>query len=198
MATMSVMTTKCERCGTPVPSHDTVHYGDLSKYETLCTACFNRAVAERMGIAVDEARFEPVTLPDCDGRPHVLHVRRRLCGTGQVVEAFELIGDAPGGYQFGILGEVDGDPMELFAQLYERMRRGLARKHLVDDEYGTHLVFPGPVRGHISSDYGHDPEPLPVVLIDGREFTWEEFGRMLLSFEGWQFRLEILDRTDEA
>jgi len=42
---MSVMTTKCERCGTPVPPHDTVHYGDLSKYETLCTACFNRAVA---------------------------------------------------------------------------------------------------------------------------------------------------------
>lgn len=192
------MTSKCERCGTLVPPYDRVHYGNVSKAETLCTACFNRAVAERMGIEIDEARFDPVTLPDCDGRPHVLHVRRRLCATGQVVEAFELIGDAPGGHQFGILGEADGDPMGLFAQLYERMRRGLARKHLVDDAYGTHLAFPGPVRGHISSDYDREPEPLPVVVIDGREFTWEEFGRMLLSFEGWQFRLEIIDRTDEA
>lgn len=192
------MASKCDRCGKLVPPHDTVHYGNVSKAETLCTACFNRAVGESMGIEIDEAKFEPVTLLDCDGRPHVLHVRRRLCATGQVVEAFELIGGAPGGYQFGILGEADGDPMELFAQLYERMRRGLARKHLVDDEYGARLAFPGPIRGYISSDYGREPEPLPVVVIDGREFTWEEFGRMLLSFEGWQFRLEIIDRTDEA
>lgn len=192
------MTGKCERCGTLVPSYDTVHYGDGSKTETLCMACFNRAAGEAMGIEVDKARFEPVTLLDCDRRPHVLHVRRRLCATGQVVEAFEVIDGAPGGYQFGILGEADGDPMELFAQLYERMRRGLARQHVVDDEYGTHLALSGPVRGHIDSDYGRDPEPLPVIVIDGREFTWEEFGRMLLSFEGWQFRLEIIDRTDEA
>jgi len=54
------------------------------------------------------------------------------------------------------------------------------------------------VRGYISSDFDRDPEPLPVVVIDGRELTWEEFGRMLLSFEGWQFRLEIIDRTEEA
>lgn len=147
---------------------------------------------------IDEAKFEPVTLPDAAGRPHVLHVRRRLCATGQVVEAFELIGGAPGGYQFGILGEADGDSMKLFAQLYERMRRGLARKHVIDGEYGPHLGFSGPVRGRIDSDYGREPEPLPVIVIDGREFTWEEFGRMLLSFEGWQFCLEILDRTDEA
>ncbi len=34
--------------------------------------------------------------------------------------------------------------------------------------------------------------------IDGRECTWEEFGRMRLSFEGWQFRLEVIDRTEEV
>ena len=51
---------------------------------------------------------------------------------------------------------------------------------------------------HISSDYDRAPEPLPVVVVDGREFTWEEFGRMLLSFEGWQFRLKIIDRTEEV
>lgn len=41
-------------------------------------------------------------------------------------------------------------------------------------------------------------ELLPVIVIDGREFTWEEFGRLLLSFEGWQFCMEIIDPTDEA
>jgi hypothetical protein len=37
-----------------------------------------------------------------------------------------------------------------------------------------------------------------VLVIDGRRFSWERFGRMLLSFEGWQFRPEIVDRTEEA
>lgn len=35
------------------------------------------------------------------------------------------------------------------------------------------------------------------VVIDGRDISWEEFGRMLMTFEGWQFRMEIADRSDE-
>jgi hypothetical protein len=34
-------------------------------------------------------------------------------------------------------------------------------------------------------------------VIDGQEITWEQFGRMLMSFEGWQFKLEIYDRSKE-
>lgn len=192
------MDSVCERCGALAPPYDTIHYGNVSKSETLCTACFNREAARQMGLEVDEAKFEPVTLPDAAGRPHVLQVRRRFCPTGQVVEAFEVRDGVAGGYQFAILAEADADPLELFAQLYERMRRGLARRHLVDDQYGAQLAFPGPIRGYVSSDYDRHPKPLPVIVIDGRELTWEEFGRMLLSFEGWQFRLEIVDRTEDV
>jgi hypothetical protein len=35
------------------------------------------------------------------------------------------------------------------------------------------------------------------VVIDGRAISWEQFGRMLMSFEGWQFRLEIHDKSEE-
>ena len=192
------MQSRCDRCEALVPAYDTIHYGNVSKSETLCTACFNREAAEQMGLDADEARFEPVTLDDAAGQPRVLHIRRRFCPTGQVVEAFEVTDGVPRGYQFGILGDADAEPMELFARLYERIRRGLARQHLVDGELGPQLVFPGPVRGYISSDYDRAPEPLPVVVIDGRELAWEEFGRMLLSFEGWQFRLDIIDRTEEV
>jgi hypothetical protein len=38
----------------------------------------------------------------------------------------------------------------------------------------------------------------PLLLIDGWEVSWEEFGRMLMTFEGWQFRMEIGDRSDEV
>jgi hypothetical protein len=28
-----------------------------------------------------------------------------------------------------------------------------------------------------------------MLVIDGQEVSWDEMGRMLMTFEGWQFRL---------
>jgi len=38
---------------------------------------------------------------------------------------------------------------------------------------------------------------LPLLVIDGKEISWEQLGRMMMSFEGWQFRLQIKDRSEE-
>jgi len=38
---------------------------------------------------------------------------------------------------------------------------------------------------------------VPLLIIDGREITWDELGRMLMSFEGWQFKLTIADKSEE-
>lgn len=38
---------------------------------------------------------------------------------------------------------------------------------------------------------------MPVMVIDGRKISWETFGRMLTTFEGLQFKLEIFDPSDE-
>ena len=39
---------------------------------------------------------------------------------------------------------------------------------------------------------------LPLLVVDGKTVTWEDFGRILSSFEGWQFKLEICDPSDET
>jgi hypothetical protein len=39
---------------------------------------------------------------------------------------------------------------------------------------------------------------MPFVIIDGRRVEWNDFGTILMAFEGWQFRLELLDPSDEA
>jgi hypothetical protein len=36
------------------------------------------------------------------------------------------------------------------------------------------------------------------LVIDGRRVEWNDFGATLMAFEGWQFRLELLDPSDEA
>ena len=52
------------------------------------------------------------------------------------------------------------------------------------------------VRGVVTCD----GEGQAVVDIDGREFTMEEFGRLLLTHEGWGMRLTFVDEehVDEA
>ena len=39
---------------------------------------------------------------------------------------------------------------------------------------------------------------VPLMVVDGRESSWAAFGQMLMSLEGWQFRLEIFDPSDEV
>ena len=36
-----------------------------------------------------------------------------------------------------------------------------------------------------------------MVVIDGREISWDELGRMVAAFEGWQFKLELRDLSEE-
>ena len=36
----------------------------------------------------------------------------------------------------------------------------------------------------------------PLLVIDRREVTWDEFSRMLMSFEGRQFKLNLADKCE--
>jgi hypothetical protein len=113
-----------------------------------------------------------------------------------VLEAFEIRDGERCGYEFQVLGDPQADLFELMARLVERMRRVLSKQHLVDDRHGCSIADTV-VRGRISCDLDSD-ERVPMLVIDGREVTWEQFGRMLMTFEGWQFKLEIKDPTEEV
>lgn len=38
----------------------------------------------------------------------------------------------------------------------------------------------------------------PFTQTSGHPLSWEESGQMLMSHEGWQFKLEIFDPSDEV
>ena len=38
---------------------------------------------------------------------------------------------------------------------------------------------------------------MPVVVIDGRNISWDELGRMVATYMGFQFKLELHDFSDE-
>jgi hypothetical protein len=105
--------------------------------------------------------------------------------------------DGPGGYQFQVIGDAAVDLFELMARMVARMRQSLARQHLKDEApFGLHIAD-CLVRGRIAWDDEQDGRT-PMLVIDGQQISWEQFGRMLMAFEGWQFKLEMLDRSQEA
>ena len=191
-------TTVCEACGTAVPTYDVVRYGSIERgYRELCNRCFNAAVAGVLGLErFEHVRLQPAVMTDCAGEKHEFHFRIRLLGNVMALDAFELKAGVPGGYQFQILGEPDDEPLPLLGRLIERIRRSLSIRYLVRSENGTHIADQT-VCGRIESDES-ESHRLPLLVIDGQDVSWDEFGRMLMSFEGWQLRVAIRDRSEEV
>ena len=84
-------------------------------------------------------------------------------------------------------------------QLVERLRRALGRRHIEETAHGPEISRSGAdwiVRGQIEWDDAEGGE-LPRLVIDGRSYSWYDVGRMLMTFEGFQVKLEIHDRSEE-
>lgn len=189
---------RCEACGRGVRPFDVVHASSSEDgAQTLCSRCFNEGLAERCGlIDFAHADFDPIEMVDAGGHAHCFHFRTQLFGSGVAVEAFELRGDEPCGYRFQSIGEPEEDLHAVLGRLVAKMRRALAVRHLEPGASGWQVTDRLRVRGTIdgrADAHGRGP----VVVVDGREISWADFGRIVSAFEGWQFRLEFFDRSDE-
>lgn len=188
---------RCEKCGEQVPAHDIIHYGTEGEYRKLCCRCVNADMAQRSSLAdFEDHRFQPIKMTDCGGEVHEFHFRTRLLGDIVALDAFELRDGHPGGYEFQLIGDPEEDLMALLGRLIEKIRRSLSIRHLKEDDRFGLQIADRTVRGQIECDLD-EVDRLPLVVVDGREITWDEFGRMLMTFEGWKFKLEIFDSSDE-
>jgi hypothetical protein len=52
------------------------------------------------------------------------------------------------------------------------------------------------VKGEIEWDVAQNGR-VPMLIIDGREVSWDELGHMLMTFEGFQFKLTVADKSEE-
>jgi hypothetical protein len=84
----------------------------------------------------------------------------------------------------------------LLGRLIGKMRRALALTHLDDTDHGPQVNDRLVLRGTVDGDPDADHR-VPQVVVDGREISWDELGRMVAAFEGWQFKLEFRDLSEE-
>lgn len=189
---------RCEECNKITPSYDTVHYGSMDgRHRKLCTRCFNAEVAKLHGLdGFGDIQLAPIGLTDCAGGEHRFHFRACLLGSIVSLEAFELNEENPAGYKFQLLGDPKDDLFVLLGKLIQKIRKALSIRHIKDGDYGLQVIDKT-VRGRIEWDDDKDGR-VPLMVVDGREISWEEFGKMLMNFEGWQFKLDIVERSDEV
>lgn len=103
--------------------------------------------------------------------------------------------DERGGYRFAILGDFETDARDLFKRLRERIHQGLSVRHVEKSEHGWQLTQAHRLSGVIE----WDPETegaLPLLIVDGRTFTWDQIGRMLMTFEGFTLNAIVEDTSE--
>ena len=186
-----------DECGNEI-KHRSVHLSDSDgdPGRLLCLECYNREMAAIADVKFEHPTFPTILLTDVDGDEHRFDFAVQLFGYQVSIEAYEL--DVEHGYRFEIGGQPE-EVQKLFNKLLGKMRRALSRKHIEFDEFGgtPGMLDDMVARGRLECD-GESDGQLPLMVIDGKPVTWHQFGRILSSYEGWQFKLEIMERTDEA
>ncbi|MBI4880550.1 MAG: hypothetical protein HY812_12965 [Planctomycetes bacterium] len=188
--------TQCTGCGRKVPSYEGVFHSDGrgGSLGFVCGRCWAQVLSDATGEEIGHLELDPIVLPDAAGHMHTFHFRFNPAPRG--IEAFEVSRGVPCGYHFQVMQK--GDDPAIVAPLLEKMRRGLSQQHLepCDVTPGGLQVKDRLLRGRIDCNTDH-LDRAPPVVVDGKTLSWEQLGAMLASFEGWQFRLELLDRSEE-
>lgn len=184
--------TVCGRCEQPLKSHESISVANVG---LRCSRCFNQETAAMIGVDFDNTALQPVTVTDVDGVEHTFEFRSMLVPTGHALYARERVPDEHEGHEFSVLGDFDANVWDLFRVLYDRIRRGLAVRHVERGELGWRITDPCPLVGRITWDPERAGE-VPLLVIDGRPFTWDQVGRMLMSFEGFTLQAVVRDSIE--
>lgn len=97
-----------------------------------------------------------------------------------------------------ISGDAEDDLFALFAKLVERLRRELQRRHIERGDLTRYQITNGDtLRGRITKDDDTNGE-IPRLVIDGKELSRHEVEKMLMTYEGFHFKLEIFERSEEG
>jgi hypothetical protein len=181
---------RCGICGKILRPYDSISVKDVGD---RCNRCFNEELADRLGVDFDNTPIAPVVVADADGVRHRFEIRSMLVGTGHAMYAREVSNrDAAGGYRFEILGDLEANAQDLFKLLRARIRQGLRVRHVQQTEHGWQLTQAHRLSGVIEWDSETDGA-LPLLIVDGRTFTWEQIGRMLMMFEGFTLNAIVED-----
>ena len=130
-----------------------------------------RTLQRRVGYAYDEETWRALTCPHCGstGPPVFIDDPREY-----LLPAYGGIMDSKSLVALALEGECASCQIEY---------------HEASDTWV-------PVDFILTGSIGYQDWNRPLIIIDGRELPWEEFGRLVLTHEGWNFRLQFIDPSE--
>ena len=182
------MVSKCQDCQL---NEVFVHFGE----EKLCLKCTNGRMEEQFGVAATSYP-EGVAIRDGLGETRHFQLRKRLDPINIFMEAEEL---EPAGYHFKIQGDLYCDQGRLLLDLIAKAERGMAEKYVERGTFPNGQSYDSIKNNRLAGrvEWNLADEDVPLLVVDGNSYTWEEVGRMLMSYEGFQVKLEMVDPYDE-
>lgn len=197
---MTKRTRRCEHCKVSLRAHGglKVAPGPGEPRALVCLACYQEIISEAASPNSDwvTIQLRPFSVEDCQGIEHHFDLGMSSRGKSMFMRALEIRDGRPAGYEFSAAADIDEDPLELLRKLYEHMRRELGRKYLTANADLPQIGDQNMVRGTIGWDREKGSD-VPLLVVDGRNVTWEEMGRMVMTYEGFAFKLEIFDLTKD-
>lgn len=188
---------KCNHCNKRIPPMHGVNTEIKGKQVFLCGACWNAFISDEMGMDFATIDLKPISLADCDGQQHTFLFFTHMVPSGLAIRAREFLERERIGYEFSVLGDFNCNQSDLILDLYEKIKRGLATKYIEHDKESGKQIKDMRVIGRIEWDSSHEGE-IPELCIDGKRLSWGEFGKMLMTFEGYQFKMDIVDPFDDV
>lgn len=183
---------KCERC----QDREATIILKEDWQERLCDRCFNDMVSDEIGVRL-EIMPEEIAVNDYYGTRRNFTIQQRLYPNGIFLEAAE---DIEYGYQFAVHGELECNQKELFQKLVDKVKRGVSKRFTKVGEFPNgqkyHSIIDDKLVGRI--DHDETNSSVPMIVIDGKPYTWEELGEMVKRFEGFQFQMKFCDQTEDV
>jgi hypothetical protein len=172
---------------------------DGTSSRNLCPRCYNRWYMRRAGLPeLETAEFDAISRFDAVGKEHTFYFAVHM-STGLGIRAFEWVDGGPGGYQFFVLEHPETPVREAYDRVVRKIETGLAERYLLSSDLpgarpGQNRLY---LKGTAVNGRIEERDGTPTVVVDGCEYTWNEFGEFLSSFTGFNFRLECFDACEE-
>jgi hypothetical protein len=129
---------------------------------------------------------------------HRFEIRKMIQVTAVFWGAIEFLDNDEIGYSFKVYQAFEDDSEEAVSRLKEKIKEGLSKKFIKKTVFAGResLSFSeDTAEGKIEWDDNYDGR-IPKFKIDGKEYSAEQIGKILMSYEGWNFELKIKEPTD--
>ena len=160
----------------------------------FCLGCHNRKMAAQNG--VDDAAFRypaEASFTDKDGSLHFFHLTHMYIGSKIRWQAEEVGGD----YEIVTLEEANESPQAQIGRFFQKIADTLWNRTM--SEYHTPLGTVHSLEEHGNIDIRYSTEKGEVCfVIDGRQVSLEELGRMLETYEGFTLQYQIRDKSEDV